>query len=180
MIVRLKRTVDGAVLTAVRADETATPQRTRSGGFFALHDLAHMAVESVLALDDSFFGLLARGWDITTFEDKSDPCYDDVPPQAIVTEHIVAVISCRVDEPVRHDPDLHDLWCCDVNAEIAVSVMGSELIPDPIPTRILLDIARLLDILRQQWACIQPGDTLELTFPLAQTTNSLFAVDTRR
>lgn len=49
-----------------RPDGTSTWQR-RAGEFFALHDLTHYALESVLGLEYGFYGLVQRGWDITDF-----------------------------------------------------------------------------------------------------------------
>ena len=70
LVVRIKKKTDGsAALSCIRADGTTTWQRQEGqlGRFFPLHDLTHLAVESVLAFRRAFFGLVAEGWDISDF-----------------------------------------------------------------------------------------------------------------
>src|SRR2546423_424791 len=106
MLVRLKKTTEGTALTVIHADGSVASQRSGHGGFFALHDLTHFAVESELGLRLAFFGLLAEGWDFRAFTDKSDPRYAALPAEALLTEHIVGVVSRRAFEPAAHDPEL--------------------------------------------------------------------------
>lgn len=70
LVVRIKKKTDGsAALSCVRADGTTTWQRQEGqlGRFFPLHDLTHLAVETVLGFRRAFFGLLAEGWDMSDF-----------------------------------------------------------------------------------------------------------------
>jgi hypothetical protein len=70
LVVRIKKKTDGsAALSCVRPDGSTTWQRQdgQLGRVFPLHDLTHLAVESVLGLRRAFFGLLAEGWDISDF-----------------------------------------------------------------------------------------------------------------
>ncbi|MFT5144402.1 MAG: hypothetical protein ACI80V_000603 [Rhodothermales bacterium] len=61
MNVSFTRKSDGScVLRFDRADGSATWQR-REGEFFALHDMTHYALETVLGLEWGFFGLVASG-----------------------------------------------------------------------------------------------------------------------
>ncbi|MEO6878234.1 MAG: hypothetical protein ABI205_07125, partial [Gemmatimonadaceae bacterium] len=67
LLVRFKKKSDGsAALQCTRADGTVTWQRQEGelGQFFPLHDMTHLAVESVLGLRRAFYGLVAEGWDI--------------------------------------------------------------------------------------------------------------------
>ncbi|MFM8779973.1 MAG: hypothetical protein ACKOFO_00550 [Gemmatimonadota bacterium] len=60
--IEFKRTSDGRPsLACVREDGTRTWARVHP--FLPTHDLTHCAVESVLGVDDAFFGLIALGWD---------------------------------------------------------------------------------------------------------------------
>src|SRR6185436_2865273 len=73
LTVRIKKKTDGnAALSCRRADGTVTWQRQEGGHgvFFPLHDLTHFAVETVLGFRRAFYGLVAEGWDISTFEER--------------------------------------------------------------------------------------------------------------
>src|SRR5882762_5345080 len=67
MVIQISKRVDGGgVLRCVRGDGSVTWQKQggRNAKFFALHDLTHFAVESVLGVRRGFFGLIAEGWDL--------------------------------------------------------------------------------------------------------------------
>ena len=61
-----KLPMGGALFKCTRADGSMTWQRNEGGrgAFFALHDLTHYAVESVLGCTEGFYGLIASGWEI--------------------------------------------------------------------------------------------------------------------
>lgn len=87
LIVRIKKKNDGsAALACQRADGSVTWQRQDGnlGRFFPLHDLTHFAVESVLGFDGAFFGLIARGWDISRFAERG--IGTTLPEQAMLAE----------------------------------------------------------------------------------------------
>ena len=143
------------------------------GGFFALHDLTHLVVESVLGFDDAFFGLLARGWDIWTFEDKSDPRYSEIPDHAILTEHIVGILLGRATDPTRpndarHDSELRPSWADEINAELAMCLAKDKLAPFTITPETLNQIIERLEPLHASWTSLPVGAALELTFPLGE------------
>src|SRR3982751_5238079 len=90
MIIQLKKGRDGpAKLACVRADGTRTWGKEHP--FFPVHDLTHCAVESVLRLDQAFFGLIAKGWEIDDFAKPG--ASRRMPFQAIVAEHVVAAFD---------------------------------------------------------------------------------------
>lgn len=65
--IQFTRKPDGStVLRCIRPDGSQTWQR-RSGEFFALHDLTHWALETVLGLRWGFYGMVLSGWNITDF-----------------------------------------------------------------------------------------------------------------
>jgi hypothetical protein len=67
MTITFTHKADGScVMRCDRADGSATWQR-RDGEFFALHDMTHYALESVLGLRYGFYGLLADGWNVSDF-----------------------------------------------------------------------------------------------------------------
>lgn len=60
-------------------------------GFFALHDLTHLAVESALGFRRGFYGLIAEGWDVddTTGKGARGP----LPEEATEVEYIVGSLD---------------------------------------------------------------------------------------
>ena len=55
MRIRLKKLEAGVVLTCLPDGHPPAVQRSGHGGFFALHDLMHFAVETTLGLQQAFF-----------------------------------------------------------------------------------------------------------------------------
>ena len=95
MIIRLKKVRDGVVLTCLRDQTSVAVQRTGHGGFFALHDLMHFAVEITLGFRHAFFGLMSESWDFETFGDKTDRRYKSMSEEADLAERLV---GCRSEE----------------------------------------------------------------------------------
>ena len=90
MVIQLKKGRDGpATLACVRADGSRTWGKEHP--FFPVHDLTHCAVESVLGLDQAFFGLIATGWDIDDFAKPG--ASRRMPSEAIMAEHVVGVFD---------------------------------------------------------------------------------------
>ena len=59
--------------------------------FMVMHDLTHYVVETQLQLENSFYGLLARGLDITDFEKKQKISPASIPAEGIRTEILVGL-----------------------------------------------------------------------------------------
>src|SRR5437868_1711781 len=91
MIIRFSKRQGTVVLTCVRRDGSTTYSKSAHGEFFALHDLMHFAVESILDCRDSFFGLIAQGWGIPLFNESGTAAR--LPAQAIQTELIVGQLQ---------------------------------------------------------------------------------------
>lgn len=65
--IELAKKADGAgVLRCTRSDGSTTwhKQSTRQAAHFALHDLTHLAVQTVPGYKRGFFGLPAEGWEM--------------------------------------------------------------------------------------------------------------------
>ena len=150
--IQITKRADGAgVLRCMRADGSVTWQRQndRHAAFFALHDLTHYAVESVLGFRQGFYGLLADGWDIEDTGGKG--ARGRLPQEAIEVERIVGLFDTERGSGV--------LLTAEDYAAFATEYMRP-LTDD--------DIARVRvrrGELFSQWAAVAPGDTLELTFP---------------
>src|SRR3954471_4185629 len=94
IVIRIKKGKDArTALSCTRADGTTTWQRQngQNAAFFPKHDLTHYAVETSLALRDSFYGLVAQGWD---FSDFGHPWpRGNLPAEAAIAEQIVGVFD---------------------------------------------------------------------------------------
>lgn len=89
------------VLRVTRSDGSVDWQKQKAthADFFPLHDLTHYAVESVLAIPDAFFGLVAAGWSIedTTGKGTRGP----LPLNALFVEVIVGVLDTERASQMR-------------------------------------------------------------------------------
>lgn len=82
------------LLRCTRGDGTVTWQKQpKHGAHFALHDLTHFAVETVLGYSGGFFGLISQGWELddTTGKGAREP----LPPEAVEVERIVGLFDAE-------------------------------------------------------------------------------------
>jgi len=156
LTIRLKKTADAKpVLTAVRADGTSTWQHSNSA--FPIHDLVHYSVESVLGHSDSFFGLVAKGWD---FEHFARPWpRGQLPAEAVLTEAIVGEIW-------RTFLMRESLTAAELNERVSAHRRPAGLDTGRAVTDAeLVAIQERLAEWAGRWRALAPGGTLELTFP---------------
>src|SRR5437763_1012073 len=80
-------------MTCIRDDGSTTGQPSTS--FFVRHDFTHFAIETVLGLDDAFFGLIAKGWEVDSFGDREAGSRKarKVPPAAALAEILAGVLD---------------------------------------------------------------------------------------
>ena len=154
--VQLKKGRDGpSTLACVRSDGSRTWGKVHP--FFPVHDLTHCAVESVLRLDEAFFGLLQSGWEIDDFAARGVAAR--LPPQAILAECIVGMLDLeRANGRPFSTRDFGD------GLALALAAQGL-VTPPPLTEPILASIRRLRDQLEARWLALQAGDTLEVEFP---------------
>src|ERR1043165_5450261 len=167
MLIRMKKTRGGVVLTCIRDQGSVAVQRNGHGGFFALHDLMHYAVESVLGLNRAFFGLVSEGWDFETFSDKEDPRYQSLPEEEIFAEHLVACLTRRYSERAWEDTELLALFTDEVNREVSGALRPFAATPSKIA-----QIYTLFGNLAARWTAVPIGEHMELTFPPAGSPNT--------
>lgn len=91
-----KNTPKPATLTCWRADGTYTWAKLHQG--FEDHDLAHVAVESILEFENAFFGLIIKGFDIQAYELPKEVKPEELqsynlPEEALQTEHLVNLLQ---------------------------------------------------------------------------------------
>lgn len=91
----VKQSDGSGVLRCTRADGSVSWQKQsgRHAAFFALHDLTHYAVETVLGYRRGFFGMVAEGWEMedTTGKGSRGP----LPPEAAEVEHLVGLFDAQ-------------------------------------------------------------------------------------
>lgn len=157
LTIRLTKKPDGSsVLACTRPDGSATWQRHRDG-FFPLHDLTHYAVETVLPLRFGFYGLLALGWHITDFGERTMP--DEAQENAALAEAIVGLLDQERGTGILLDDEGFNEALGAVHQEMGVPLTHRLTSDDLEAIR-----ARFMD-LAGRWARLEPGGTLELTFP---------------
>lgn len=158
--IELVKQRDGAVvLRATRADGTRTWQK-RAGthaAFFPLHDITHYAVETVLAVEDAFLGLLAAGWSIEETEGKS--ARGPLPLNARFVEAVVGTLDAERASTAR--------WtAAEFNETLATHMARTEGgTPRVLTDDELAQIRRRRAQLFEAWRVLPPGQTLTLPFP---------------
>lgn len=158
---------DGTVVSRYeRADGTATWQRIDgpNAAFFALHDLTHYAVETVLGHQKGFYGLLVDGWNVTDFGTPwpHGPLPSDLDP----SEHLVGLLDAERASGATWGAD-------EFNAPLAAHQAAFTASHTP-----LLDEATLACLratvrqLHARWLALPVGETLALAFPADATDGS--------
>lgn len=156
----LKKHPDGrTAFTLERADGSRTWQRQeRHAAFFALHDLTHYAVESVLGLRQAFYGLVAQGWDFDDF----------VPPyprgalnaEALWAETLVGLLDV---ERGTTSPGETMMSAAEFNAQLRAKLAEARLaVPCALDEAQLAEIRARRAALVAEWQALPPGDTLRL------------------
>jgi hypothetical protein len=160
LTIRLSRRRDGAVVfELVRADGSRTWQK-RTGPtaeFFAVHDLTHYAVETVLGYARGFYGLVAEGWDLDDFGHPwpRGPLPDDALP-------VEVIVGCLDTQRGAGAP----LTAADCNASAAAYFANAGR-PSPVnlTDEELSRVQERVSNLAWRWHALSPGNSLELGFP---------------
>jgi hypothetical protein len=157
---RIKKRPDAsAVLVLVREDGTWTAGPIGPAHSYGpVHDLAHYVVERTLGLREGFLGLVASGWEIRDFE--ATGAAERLPGEAIFAESAAGELSRQA---------MTWQWSSAEDYGWAVATYMKQSRPEYSPREITSDTfegmrTELLE-LRQRWNQLQPGETLELTFP---------------
>jgi hypothetical protein len=154
--IQLKKGRDGpATLACVRPDGTRTWGKLHP--FFPAHDLTHYAVESVLGLDQAFFGLIASGWAIDDF--AAAGAARRLPTPARWAEHVVGIFD---RERARGRPMSAAAFREELTAALGgLSPPGFPELDDTTLQRVRI----LWRELHDRWQALAPGDTLTIPFP---------------
>jgi hypothetical protein len=143
----IRKTADGAgLLRCTREDGSVTWQKQpKHGAHFALHDLTHYSVETVLGYSRGFFGLIAAGWDLDDVTGKG--ARGPLPPEAVEVERVVGLFDSERGSGC--------LWS---TAEF------NSFSPRQLTEQEIRDVRALRAELFRQWFATEPGKSLQLRF----------------
>jgi hypothetical protein len=160
LVIRIKKKNDGsAALSCTRADGSATWQQQNGaqGRFFPLHDLTHLAVETVLGTRRAFYGLLAEGWDLSRFAERGASMV--IPDEAELIEVIVGMFD--VERASGERPNAEDFaWKIGSYREQHGRAPTAFRITDEQIAAVRQKRAELF----AKWNELPRGDTLELAY----------------
>lgn len=149
----------GVFLKCTRADGSATCQRSSDarGAFFALHDLRHYAVESVLQSAQGFYALIAGGWEIAQTTGKT--ARGQLPEEALVIEHLVGMLDAD-------ETNANLASAAELNLYAAEFASRNKLkTPVGVTADQLARIRTLTTELHRQWARLETAKSMQLWFP---------------
>lgn len=159
----VKRRDGSVVLRMTRADGSTVWQNQKGGhaAFFPFHDLTHYAVESVLRIDDAFFGLVAAGWSIEETGGKS--VRGRLPDNALFVEAVVGTLDVERAS--------HTRWTAVEFSESLAKHMArvGRDVPRQLTDDDLMSIRKRRAELFQRWELLGEGASLMLPWdvPLA-------------
>ncbi|MCU0635516.1 MAG: hypothetical protein MUE41_11645 [Gemmatimonadaceae bacterium] len=160
MQIRILKKHDGSgALTCTRTDGSVTWQpQGRHAPFFALHDLTHYAVETVLGTTRGFYGLIASGWDVADFQPPWPR--GALAPDALVAELIVGYLDLERASDAR--------WTAEEMTNRAHAYFTEHALPWDVWPGIsddqLTAIRDRRDALFAEWHAVSPGEALVVTF----------------
>ena len=158
MVIRFKKGKNRSkhkpdTLTCIRNDGSVT--WTYLHREFALQDLAHYVVETTLGLENSFLGLIAKGYDIPDFNQPKAERPFEIPEEALNTEVIVGLLQTDLLESLRGNAEHCEL----------LRNYGA-LLPVKITDAQLETMQQKLQALLQKWYDLQPGESMTLLFDI--------------
>lgn len=147
------------VLHCSRPDGTNTWAKIADG--MMVHELIHLAVEKELDYQNAFYGLLAKGYDISDFEKSSaskpwELKGKNLPPEAIWSEHIVHMFTLEYFEGSKLQ---------DIGAQINHNIKASGYQGLLISQTNVQNIRKTIQVLLKEWDMLPTGQAIEKTFP---------------
>jgi hypothetical protein len=161
-------------LTCLRDDGTSTWCRLHPG-FGAEHDLAHYAIETTLGYQQAFFGLIASGRTIESFEEKNERNRAAYPlePEAGWAEYLAGALQASRASDVPFDAATvleHMKTHVESRMQKGASMFTATRSGGPFPypedlTDERLNAVRILwENLLDRWYAVPPDGHLELEF----------------
>jgi hypothetical protein len=160
-----KHDAKAPTLTCIRDDGTTTWFRSETNGeYFVFHDLTHYCIETVLGYVQAFWGIVAAGRDLNDFgSTDGTPDQREYAPEASYAEVLAGFLTARSnmsdEEQVAHlSYDAAMTHMCDICAEYG-------LVAPQITEEQYTEILEQRADLWERWLALEPGSSLELTFP---------------
>jgi hypothetical protein len=126
----------------------------------------HYAVETTLNLRQSFFGLVASGWSLPSFDElgSEGDGARELPAEAALTEFIVAEFQREQTQgtPMSADEFNRSLAACITGAKPGKSPLPP---PRPLTEDDLRRVRECFASLLHRYRSLGPDDRLELPFP---------------
>ena len=143
-------------LTCVRDDGSITWTHLHSG--FVRHDFSHYVVETTLGLENAFFGLVAKGYDIPDFSEPKSTRPFEIPKEAIDIEPVVALLQADLLEYLHSTEGFRN------TDRDGVFQSHSASLPINITDKQLEVMQQKLRRLLRRWQDLQPGQSMALQF----------------
>ncbi len=150
-----------STMTVIRKNGTKTYSKLPYN--FEIHDIAHFVVEKQLKLTDSFYGLLAQGYQIQDFqlpkEERPKALWpQNIPEEAIIVEHIVNLLTIDY---------LHTDAKMNLSKELETILKEKKLFFDKLPDSAKIGtIQKELGQLMTKWNKLNGGEELVLELEL--------------
>ena len=147
--IEIEKRADGTgLLRCQRSDGSLAWQRqtATSSAHFALHDLTHYAVETVLGYEAGFFGLIGNGWEIEDTQGKSPR--GPLPAEALEVERLVGLFDTERASGMT--------WSAEAFNAFSPRLLTEEQ---------LRCVRECRDELFRRWSAVGTGDRLVLQFP---------------
>jgi hypothetical protein len=154
MLISFKKFKDKPnVLVCTRNDDSVSYSSQIRG--LETHDVVHLAVESVLKFKNSFYGLVAKGMEISVFSLPKDQ-WPKMPDEAIQTEFLVNLFQTELNDG-KEIENINELirMNCESNYLSAPKILSEAEIRK---------IRNRRDELLIEWHALSRGDTMEFEF----------------
>lgn len=157
MRIRITKGRNGpSTLTCTRDDGSTTWAKVQD--YFPLHDMTHFVVETTLRIPNAFYSLVADGWNIPDFAVKGNA--KKIPPEANLAEALVSRLQRELMPGMVFSADTY-------NEEVLAVLEGiGNPSRRPVTEDELTDMRTRLRELVSQWKELEPGQSIELNFPL--------------
>ncbi len=153
MQIHFKKGSDGPdVLHCMRDDGTQTwaPLQPTFG---PMHDLGHFVVETALGLRGGFYGLLARGFDLSSFEERE--ARSRIEEEGLLAETLVMALQYELAGFAEPEAYL---------ASVAAACRGLSIAAPELAPGVVEHMRDRFRELWARWEALPPGGRLTLVF----------------
>jgi hypothetical protein len=161
MLIRITKGRDGPnILTCVRENGSSTWAKVQD--YFPVHDMTHFVVETTLGIPNAFYSLVRDGWDLSEFTVKGNAA--KLPPQANLVEALVGRLQRELMPGTEFTAESYN-----VEVDAVLEGIGHAERRHVTDAELGEMRARLRELM-SQWKALEPGGSIELSFPAAVQT----------